>query len=85
MLTLRTMKHIRPSPNIKSFRSCGHATGERCVGHDGARIASEEERLAAREARRLWLDEQWSEHFQRAAGPSRVLPPSARSRQTKAR
>jgi len=80
MLTLRSIKHVRTSRNIKSFRSCPHATGVSMSHLDRARLAREKERLAAREERRVWLAEQWREHFERAAGPSRVLPPSARSR-----
>lgn len=80
MLTIKSMKHLPTGRNVKSFRSCQHATGV-SMGHlDKGRIAREEHRLMAREARRLWLEEQWREHFERAAGPLRVLPPSARSR-----
>ena len=63
MLTLKTSKHIRTNRNTKSFRSCPPATGESLAHVDRARLAREEERVAARE--------------------ERVLPPSARSQQTK--
>lgn len=85
MLTQRGRAHIRSSRNIKGFRSCAHSTGG-CAAHlDVARIAREGTRLAAREARRLWLIEQWQQHFNRVAGPSRALPPSARPRQAGSR
>ena len=53
MLTLKTSKHIRTNRNTKSFRSCEHATGESLAHVDRARLAREEERLAAREERVL--------------------------------
>lgn len=83
MLTVKRMKHIRTSRNVRSFRSCPHATGVSAAHHDKRRLTREEEALMAREGRRLWLEEQWREHFERAAGPLRVLPPSTRSRQRK--
>lgn len=85
MLTLRSIKHVRTSRNIKSFRSCPHATAVSMAHLDQARIAQEKEKLAARQARRLRLREEWREHLEHAAGPSRVLPPSARSPRTKMR
>jgi len=78
------MKHIRTGRNIKSFRSCPHATGVSMSHLDVERIARGEQRLMAREARHFWLEEQWCEHFERAAGPVRVLPPSARFQRMKA-
>lgn len=83
MLTAKTSKQVRTMRNTKSFRSCQQATGESLTHVDRARLSREEERLATREERRLALGEQWSRHFEHAAGPSRVLPPSARSQQTK--
>jgi len=84
MLTLKGMKHVRSSRNVKGFRSCPQATGVSQVPllvmentSDAARLAREEERLLAREARRLWLEDQWTRHFEAA------VPPLARSRQTK--
>jgi len=85
MLTLRGMKHIQTSRSIRGFRSCRHATGVSRAHVEQASITLEEERLDGREARRVWLDKQWKEHFEYVAGPLRMLPPSARSRQTKAR
>ena len=85
MLTLRGMKHISTSRNIKGFRSCRHAMGVSRAHVEQARIALEEERLEGREARRVWLDKQWKEHFEHVAGPLRMLPQPACSRQTKAR
>ena len=84
MITLKNSAHISTSRNIKGFRSCQHATGVSLAHLDVERLASKEERLASREMRRLRLDEQWRKHFERAAVPLRVLPPSARSRETKA-
>ena len=81
MLTLKTSAHIRTMKHIKSFRSGPTATGVSMTHLDRGRILLEEERLASREARRLWLNQEWSEHFERVCGPLRVLPPSARSRQ----
>ena len=85
MLTLKSIRHIHTSRNIKGFRSCQHAAGESPAHLDEHRLAREEERLAAREARRVWLAAQWDKHFDRAAGPLRVLPPSARAGQTRTR
>ena len=85
MITLESINHIRTSRSIKGFRSCRHATGVSRAHVERARIDFEEERLDGREARRVWLDKQWKEHFEYVAGPLRMLPPSARSRQTKAR
>ena len=79
MLTVKTSRHV------KSFRSCRHATGRSLDHLDAQRIAREAERLAAREAWQLWLEEQWNHHFEGAAGPLRTLPPSARARQTQVR
>jgi hypothetical protein len=79
------MKQIRTSRNVKSFHSCLHTTGVSAAHHDKRRLTREEEALTAREALRLWLEEQWREHFERAAGPLRVLPPSARGRQARVR
>ena len=80
MLTLKTSAHIGTMRRIKIFRSFPNATGVSMAHLDRARIGQEKEKLAATEERRLWLAEQWRGHFERAAGPSRVLPPSARSR-----
>jgi len=84
VLTLRNSRHIGASRNVKGFRSCPQATGVSqapllVMGNtsDAARLAREEERLLAREARRLWLEDQWTRHFDAA------VPPLARSRQTK--
>lgn len=85
MLTLKSSRHLRTTRNIKGFRSCQHASGESLAHLDAQRIAREETRLAARAARRLRLQEEWNKHFDGAAGPSRVLPPPARSRQTAGR
>ncbi len=84
MLTLKGIKHIRTGRNIKGFRSCPHATGISLAHLEVQRLAREEARLAKRGARRVWLDEEWSEHYKRVAGPLRVLPPSARSGQRRA-
>jgi hypothetical protein len=84
MLTLKTSAHIR-TRNIKSFRSCQSSTGPSTRHAEAAQLYREGIRLANRELRRLWLEEQWSGHFEQAAGPFRVLPPSARFRSTTAR
>ena len=85
MLTLQSSRHIRTSRNIKGFRSCQHAAGESLSHLDAPRIPGEEARLASRAARRLWLEGEWDKHLERAAGPLRVLPASARSRQAEMR
>ena len=77
MLTLEGMKHVRTGRNVKGFRSCPQATGVSPAPRDAARLDCEEERLLARKARRLWLQDQWPRHGEAAAGPARVLPPSA--------
>ena len=84
MLTIKSMKRIRTSRNVRSFRACLNATGVSTADHDKPRLIGEEQALMLREARRLWLDEQWLAHFERAAGPLRVLPPSAREQQASA-
>ncbi len=85
MLTLKNSNQIRTIQNIKSFRSCSHATGVSMTRPERARIALEKEKLDLRQARRLWRNEQWSKNFGHSAGPLRALPPSARHGQTKAR
>ena len=77
MLTLKGMKHVRTGRNVKGFRSCPQAMGVSPAPRDAARLDCEEERLLAREARRLWLEDQWTRHFDAA------VPPLARSRRTK--
>lgn len=84
MLTMKSMKQIRTSQNVRSFRACMHATGVSAAEHDKPRLSEEERALMLRVARRLWLDEQWLAHFERAAGPLRVLPPAAREQQASA-
>ena len=84
MLTIKSIKQIPTSRNVRSFRACMHATGGLAIDHEKSRLVGEERALVLREARRLWLDEQWREHFGRAAGPLRVLPPSAREQQASA-
>ena len=86
MLTLRNSRHIGASRNVKGFRSCPQATGVSqapllVMGNtsDAARRAREEERLLAREARRLWLEDQWTRHFEAAVPPLAV----AQATQTK--
>jgi hypothetical protein len=71
VLTMKTCRHIRTSRNAKGFVSCPQATGVSLAPLDAARLAREEQRLLAREARRLWLKEQWTRHFEAAAGPAR--------------
>jgi hypothetical protein len=83
VLTIKNCPHIRTRRNAKGFRSCPQATGVSLAPLDAARIARGQERLLAREARRLWLEDQWTRHFEAVAGPARALPPSARSRRTK--
>ena len=84
MLTMMSMKQMRTSRNVCSFRACLHAAGLSAAEHDNPRLIREERALMLREARRLWLDKQWLVHFKRAAGPLRVLPPAAREQQTSA-
>ena len=83
MLAARTSAHIRSNRNVRGFSSCPQATGVSLAPGEAVRLAREEHRLAAQEAPRLCLKEQWTRHFEAVAGPARVLPPSARSRQTK--
>ena len=47
------------------------------------RLAHEARRSAAREAQRRRQDKMWNEHWERAAGQGRRLPPAASYRQTK--
>ena len=84
MLTLKTSAHIGTMRRIKSFRSFPNATGVLMAHLDRRRILLQEKRLASGGARRLWLNQEWSEHFERVSGPLRVLPPSARSGQRRA-
>ena len=80
MLTLEGMKHVRTGRNVKGFRSCPPATGVSPAPRDDARLAREEERLLARKARRLWLEDQWTRHFDAAVPPLSRVPPSARTK-----
>ncbi len=80
MLTMKTSRSIRTGRNVKGFRSLPQAVGVSLAPRAAARLAREGERLLTREERRLWLENQWTRHFAGAAGPERVLPPSARSR-----
>lgn len=66
MLTLKSSAHIRTIRHSKSFRSCPNATGILMTHLERQRIAREEQRLASREARRVWLERQWSEHLERS-------------------
>ncbi|MGB2998450.1 MAG: hypothetical protein WBC59_07405 [Phycisphaerae bacterium] len=77
MLTLKGMKHVRTGRNVKGFRSCPQAMGVSPAPRVAARLTREEKRLVAREARRLWIEDQWTRHFEAA------VPPLARSRRTK--
>ena len=81
MLTLKSSAHIRKIRHSKSFRSCPNATGVSLAHLDRRRTLLEGKTLASREARRLWLKQEWSEHLERVCGPLRVLPPSASSGQ----
>jgi hypothetical protein len=79
MLTIKGMKHVRTGRNVKGFRSCPQATGVSqapllVMGNtsDAARLAREKKRLLAREARRLWLEDQWTRHFEAAVPPLTV-------------
>jgi hypothetical protein len=83
VLTLKTSAAIRTNRNIKSSRSCPSSTGLFMRRLEARRQDVQEVRLAHRQLRRLWLQEEWSGHFERAAGSLRVLPPAARSWQTK--
>lgn len=67
MLTIKTSPHIRISKNIKGYRSGRHVTGVSVPHLDLARITLEEEKLALREARRLWLADQWKQSPRRDA------------------
>jgi hypothetical protein len=85
MLALQTSGHVRSRRVIKSFRALRHSVGLSSAHLDRARIAPEEEGLAARQARRKRLAGWWDEHFEGAAGSLRVLPPSARVNAAKRR
>jgi len=80
MLTLKGMKHVRTGRNVKGFRSCPQATGVSPAPRDAARLAREEERRLARKARLLWLEDQWTRHFDAAVPPLSRVPPSARTK-----
>ena len=85
MLAIKGMKQVRTSRNVRSFHSCLHATGISVAGHDKPRLIREERALILPKAWRVWLDEQWLKHFERAAGSLRVLPPAAREQQASSR
>jgi hypothetical protein len=67
MLTIKSMKQMRTSRNVRSFHARLHAAGVSATDHDKARLSEEERALRLR-----------------AAGPLRVLPPSAREQQASA-
>tara|TARA_B110000259_G_scaffold180225_1_gene220683 strand:+ start:1938 stop:2177 length:240 start_codon:yes stop_codon:yes gene_type:complete len=78
MLTIKSMKQIR------IIRACRHATGQSAADHYKARVSEEDRTLIRRKAKHLLLDEHWVAHFERAAGPLRVLPPTAHEQQASA-
>lgn len=78
MITMKSMKQMRSSQNIRSFHACSHLTGVPTIGRDKLRIAHEELVLKVRNGHHLWLGTQWRDHFECVAGILRVLPPSAR-------
>ena len=81
MLTQKSSAHIRTVRNLKGFRSGPHATGVSMAHLERRRMLLDEERLARRQARCLWLNQEWSGHLEHLSGPLRVLPPSERSGQ----
>jgi hypothetical protein len=83
MMTPGDSVHIRTQRDIRSFRLCLHSTGEPMTHVEVQRLAHEAKRSAAREAQRRRQAKEWNEHWERAAGRGRRLPPAASSRQTK--
>ena len=66
MLTIKTSSHIRNMRNVKSFRSCRTSTGVSMSHADKEIMSRERERLLQRMERRVWLIQQWKEHFTKA-------------------
>ena len=62
---------------------CLHSTGEPMTHVEVQRLAHEARRSAAREAQGRRQAKEWNEHWERAAGQGRGLPPGAALRQTK--
>lgn len=81
MLSLKSSAHIPTNRHTRSFRSCRTGTGLPMRHVETRREYRQWTGLVNKQLHRLWIEEQWNEHFERAAGPLRILPPSARSQQ----
>jgi hypothetical protein len=66
MLTVRTSAHIRTNRGSGTFRLCPTSTGVPQARAGASSLLGERVRLWNAEARRLWLDERWSEHVRAA-------------------
>ena len=73
MLRSRGMKQVRTSRNLRSFRSYPNMMGVSMEHLDRERLAREEKRLAVRQARGGWFEEdvwlRFSASLGRAPGP----------------
>ena len=66
MLTLTTLRQVRTSNSVKSFRSIPNATGISMAHLDRQRMELAEAGRQQAEARRWWLARQWDEHLARS-------------------
>lgn len=71
MLLIRTMKQIRTSSTIPSFRACQTLSRLDLSQSDRARAIGATSKMLASEARRQWLMKQWQ-------GKAASVPPQQR-------
>lgn len=60
MITIRTMRQIATSRNLRSFRSAGARLGAGSAAVDHARVAAERDRQIGQESLRQWRNAAWS-------------------------
>lgn len=66
MLTVRMSAHVPGNRLRKSFRICPASTGVPLERVESVRLLQEWLRLFNAESRRVWLEDRWNAHLQRA-------------------
>lgn len=84
MLMLKSSATIRTNRHLTSLRGSRASTGPPMRHVEERRMCLERIKLINKQMHRLWVNEQWAAHFE-WVGRLRVLPPSARVCQTRAR
>lgn len=84
MLMLKSSATIRTNWHLTSLCGSRASTGPPMRHVEERRMRLERNRLINRQTHRFWVNEQWTAHFE-WVGRLRVLPPSARVCQTRAR